>query len=327
MTRAQATGSSQADVVYLGRVAPHVTVAVPVKDRRERMLRCLEALLSQDYAAYDVLVLDNGSSDGTVEACRARALETDVPVRVETVDGSLGRVRNAGARMATGEVLACTDSDCIPAPGWLSAGVRTLSDQRVGVVTGSTVPEHPPPYAPWLLTREIRDQTWHFDACNVFFRRAPLLQTEGFGDDLNWGEDTIAGWAMLRAGWEASFAPDALVYHDVTYPGRAWHLRRVREYGNVAAVISQYPEARERLLWSRYFMRPRNATFAAALAGLALTALDRRALLLALPYLRERGPRRIHPRALYDSVERLAIDASVFTGAVRGSVRWRRLVL
>ena len=52
---------------------PSVTVVVPVLNRRERMLRCLDAVLGQRYVSYDVLVLDTGSSDGTPEACVERA--------------------------------------------------------------------------------------------------------------------------------------------------------------------------------------------------------------------------------------------------------------
>ncbi|MDX6667220.1 MAG: hypothetical protein QOK04_600, partial [Solirubrobacteraceae bacterium] len=59
-------------------VPPWVTVAVPTKDRRERMLRCLDAVLAQDYPNYDVLVLDNRSSDGTREACIEHARASDV---------------------------------------------------------------------------------------------------------------------------------------------------------------------------------------------------------------------------------------------------------
>jgi glycosyltransferase involved in cell wall biosynthesis len=305
-----------------------VTVVVPVKDRRERMVRCLEALLRQQYGSYDVLVLDNGSSDGTPEACAERARGSEVPVRVETVGGRVGYVRNVGARIAAGEIVAYTDSDCIPAPGWLAAGARAFDDPSVGVVTGTTLPEHPPPYGPWHATIEVTTQSWHFESCNVFFRREPFVRSGGFDDHLgHFGEDSIAGWAMVHDGWRAEFVPEALVYHDVTYPGRAWHLRRVHKYGKVAAVVQRFPEARERLLWHGYFLRARNAAFAAAVLGLALAPIDRRALLLSAPYLRERGPRGIHPRELYSAGERFAIDLSVFAGMVRGSIRWRSLVL
>jgi glycosyltransferase involved in cell wall biosynthesis len=292
------------------------------------MLRCLDGLLRQDHPDYEILILDNGSSDGTAEACRDLAAATDVPVRVEVVEGRVGRVRNIGARIAAGEIIAYTDSDCIPAPDWLSAGVSAFEDPRIGVVTGTTVPEDPPPYEPWHATMEVTDQTWHFESCNVFFRREALLGAGGFDDDLgHFGEDTIAGWAMLRAGWKAEFVPEAVVRHDVTYPGRGWHLRRVHKYGKVAAVLGRYPESRERLMWNRYFLRPRNAAFAAALLGVGLALADRRALLLTLPYVRERGPRSVHPRAMHEFLERVAIDGSVFTGMVRGSLRWRALAL
>jgi glycosyltransferase involved in cell wall biosynthesis len=309
-------------------VRPQVTVAVPTKDRRERMLRCLDAVLAQDYRNYDVLVLDNRSSDGTPEACIERARASDVPVRVEVVDGRVGRVRNVGARLAGGTIIAYTDSDCLPAPGWLSAAVPAFEDPEVGVVTGTTLPEDPPPYKPWHSTVEVTGQSWRFESCNVLFRREPFLAIGGFDDDLgHFGEDTIAGWGMLRAGWAARFVPDALVHHDVTYPGRNWHLRRVHKWGKVAAVVSRFPEARDRMLWHRYFLGSRNAAFAAALVGVGLAPLSRKALVLTLPYVREQGPRSLNPRDLYGAAERLAIDASVFIGMVRGSVRWRALVL
>lgn len=302
-------------------------MAVVVKDRRERMLRCLQALLAQDHPDYEVLIIDNGSSDGTADACRAVAGSAPVRVRVEVVDGALGRVRNAAARLSTGEFIAYTDSDCLPSQGWLSAGVAAFADPAVGVVSGMTLPEDPGPERPWPATVSITEQSWHFETCNILFRRDALLRAGGFPDDLSWGEDTAAGWAMLRAGWQARFVPEAVVHHDVTYPGRAWHLRRVRRYGGVAAVIREFPEARDKLLWKRYFLRPRNAAFAAAVVGVALAPASRAALLLSVPYLRQRGPRGMGFWELYSSAERIAIDASVFAGMVRGSVRWGALVL
>jgi glycosyltransferase involved in cell wall biosynthesis len=292
------------------------------------MVRCLEALLAQDYESYDVLVLDNGSSDGTSDACAELARDSDVPVRIEQISGRVGRVRNVGAEHAAGEIIAYTDSDCLPAPSWLSAGVRAFEDPQVGIVTGATLPETPPPYEPWHATMEVTEQTWHFESCNILFRREALLACGGFDDDLgHFGEDTIAGWAMLRDGWEAAFVPEAVVYHDVTYPGRNWHLQRVQKYGKVAAVVQRFPEARERMLWRRYFVRPRNAAFAAAALGVALAPVHRATLLLTVPYLRERGPRSLNPWEFYSAAERFAIDASVFSGMVRGSIRWRTLVL
>jgi glycosyltransferase involved in cell wall biosynthesis len=126
----------------------HITVVVPVKDRRERMLRCLDAIAAQDHPSFEVVAIDNGSTDGTLDALRERAARGDVELRVARAEGLIGRVRNEGARLARGEIVAFTDSDCRPAPGWLRAATAPFADPGVGVVTGPNLPADPPRMAP-----------------------------------------------------------------------------------------------------------------------------------------------------------------------------------
>jgi GT2 family glycosyltransferase len=310
---------------------PHVTVAVPVKDRRERMLRCLDALLAQDYPSYEVLVLDNCSSDGTAEACRERASTAPVPVRVQVLPGTTGRLRNLAAKLARGEIVAFTDSDCMPAAGWLSGAVPAFErDPKLGVAQGTTLPE---PGADltlgWTATIEVTEWTGRFESCNLVVRRAALRACEGFEETVGhlW-EDTAAGWSILLSGWRGAFAPEAVVYHDVTHPGLRWFLRRGLRYGNVAAVIRRHPEVRREILWCRYFLRPRNAKTVAAVVGVALAPWSRTALLLALPYAWFRRPRSLHlVRAARAAIEGTLFDLSILAGMVRGSIRHRTLVL
>src|SRR4051794_6933786 len=121
---------------------PEVTVAVPVKDRRERMLRCLRAIVAQDHPSFEVVVLDNGSTDGTPQACLELAATAGIPVRVEHVRGTIGRVRNQARAVARGRYVAFTDSDCLPEPGWLTGATRVLdADPGLGCVCGVTLPE------------------------------------------------------------------------------------------------------------------------------------------------------------------------------------------
>ena len=303
-----------------------VTVAVPVKDRRERMLRCLDALLALDHPAYEVLVLDNGSTDGTAEACRERAESAGVPVRVEVVPGTVGAVRNHGARIARGEVIAYTDSDCMPEPRWLRAGLEPFADPRIGVVCGRTLPECEPT-AGWFATIEVTEWSGRFESCNVFFRRAPFAATEGFDEVVgHFWEDTAAGRAMLRRGWAYAWAGDAIVRHDVTYPGFGWQLKRVQRHANAARVVRNYPELRRELLWGRVFLRPYNAKFDVALAGTLAAAAARRPepLALALPYLWHRRGALRSPKSLAQGT---LYDAALLLGLLRGSLRHRSLVL
>jgi cellulose synthase/poly-beta-1,6-N-acetylglucosamine synthase-like glycosyltransferase len=298
-----------------------VTVAVPVKDRRERMLRCLEALLALDYPRFDVLVVDNVSGDRTAEACRERGREATVDVRVEEIEGTVGALRNRAAELARGEIVAFTDSDCAPAPEWLAEGVRPFVDPEVGVVQGRTEPEPGAEMRAWAATIEVLEWSGRYESANLLFRRSALLESDGFDEVVgHFWEDTAAGASLTREGWRSAFAPGALVYHDVTYPSFGWWLRRGLRYGNAARVVRRYPELRRALLWCRFFLRPRSAKFAAAAVGIALAKADRRALALAFPYAWERRPPGFSWRAI-------AFDAAIFAGMVKGSIRHRRLVL
>lgn len=308
---------------------PRVTVVVPVKDRRERMQRCLDALLDQDHSDFGVLVLDNCSTDGTAEAIRERAPHSRVPVRVEVVAGSVGRLRNVATELTGSEILAFTDSDCIPQRGWLSAGVAALDvDESVGVVQGKTLPEPGGTFDSWTATIDVREYTGRFESCNLILRRQALEQADGFDEGIgHFWEDTAAGWSILRAGWRPAFAADAVVYHDVTHPGFLWFLRRGQRYGNVASVIRRYPELRREILWQRYFLRPRNARTLAAVAGVFLCPVSRTTLVLALPFAWFHRPIRPTPRALKGSTEGALFDLSILVGMIRGSIRHRTLVL
>lgn len=308
---------------------PSVTIVIPVKDRRERMLRCLDAALAQDYPDFDVLVLDNCSTDGTAEACQERAAGAGVPVRVEVLPGAVGQLRNRAAEISQADILAFTDSDCMPAPDWLSAGVAPFGDRpEVGVVQGRTLPEPGKQAGGWAATVEVREWSGRFESCNLLVRRRAFEAASGFDEQVgHFWEDTAAGMSLLRAGWKPAFAADAVVHHDVTWPGFAWHLRRGLRYGNAAKIVRDYPELRRELLWCRYFLRPRSAKAAACALGLLLAPLDRRALLLTLPYVQMRRPRRASPGAVRDQLRGAAFDLAILVGMVRGSIRHRRLVL
>ena len=313
-------------LVTLAAVPPQVTVAVPVKNRRERMLRCLEALLALDHPSYEVVVLDNGSSDGTAEACRERARSAGVPVRVEVREGTVGALRNHAARVSAAETVAFTDSDCTPEPGWLAALVRPFADGAVGVVCGPTLPEHA--VGPgWWATIDVPAPSGRFESSNVAFRREALVGTEGFDEVVgHFWEDTAAGRAVLRAGWVAAWAPDAVVRHDVVEVTLGWHLRRQLRHANAARVVGRYPELRDELLWRRYFLKADTARFDAAVLGVAAAALARHPapLALALPYAWARRGHVRSPRAL---VEGALYDSARLAGLLTGLARHRSAVL
>lgn len=310
---------------------PRVSVCVVVKDRRERMQRCLTAIGAlKDVGGHEVVLVDNGSTDGTLEVLRRYATTAAVPVTVvEHPTGTLGQVRNAAVAAARAPVVAFTDSDCLPHPEWLRAGLATLdANPEAGVVQGRTVAEHPPPSG-WAVTQQIDRLTWLFEACNLFLRRDPLVAAGGFGEELGFfGEDTVAGWRVVRAGWEAAFAADAVVAHDVTEPGFGWHLRRASYYRNWPGLVRHVPELRAHM-WRHWFLRGRSAAALVALAGMLAAVLLRRPrlLLAVLPLAWRHRPHAPTAGALADSVRGILFDLAVEVALVRGTIRHREVLL
>ena len=114
-----------------------VSVIVPTCNRPDLLERCLAALVEQDMdpRAYDIVVADDAASVETqrqVEEWRERCAGTGPAIQYVPVRNTQGpaAARNAGWRGARGAVIAFTDDDCIPQPGWLAAGVRAIA-QRI----------------------------------------------------------------------------------------------------------------------------------------------------------------------------------------------------
>lgn len=307
------------------------TVCVVVLDRFAAMERCLDSLfrlavpLGTDL---DVVVVDNGSRDGTWEMLQTYAAH-EPRLTVTRLEGSVGRARNAALAAAKGDLVAFTDSDCEPEPGWLVHGVVPFADPAVAVVQGRTVPGGATD-RPWAVTQDIGSRSGLFEACNILYRRELLLAAGGFGEDIGFfGEDTVAGWRVLRAGGAAAFAHEAVVRHDVTFPGYRWHLGRARYYAHWPALVAEFPEVRDTLLWHRWFLRRRSAESTAALLGLLLALVTRRpgAAVAGVPLLWRHRPRGRTRADLRDAGGALLFDVAVSAALVEGSVRSRTLLL
>jgi glycosyltransferase involved in cell wall biosynthesis len=311
-----------------------MSVNIAVKDRRELLAKCLDGLDAQTYRDFEVVVVDNGSTDGTVDEVRARPSRYATTVITEL--GSLGAVRNAGVAVSRGEFVAFVDSDCVPAPDWLANGVAAFDDE-VATVQGTTLPDPSTERGRWFVTQEITAFTNRYEACNLFYRRAALVDAGGFDEAIGFfGEDSAAGWAVRRLGFGERFAPDAVVHHSVTHPGMRWHLRRGLRYANWNALVRRFPEMRSEF-WHRYFLRAASAQTLLALGGTvaALSALvSGRPLIAAVdlvmvaPFAWRHRPYTWRRRdAIVDAIGGAAFDVAVELGLLWGSIRERTLLL
>jgi GT2 family glycosyltransferase len=308
-----------------------VSVIVPARDAAVTLPGALAALAVQRLDGdYEVLVVDSGSRDATPRLVEDAARRAGAVRLLRNPGGEPASSRNLGARHAAGDVLAFTDADCEPDPGWLAAGLRAL---RAGaeLVQGRVVPARDP--GPFDRTVSVGAEHGLYETANLFVTRAAFERAGGFapvpgielGAGAPFGEDAWFAWRARRAGAPSAFAPDAVVRHAVLARGPGGYVAERARCRHFPALVAAIPELRSAFLYRRAFLSPASARFDMALAGagLALARGRRGPLLLALPWAAElarlRRPERIAARA--------AADAVTFAALSAGSLRSRTPVL
>jgi glycosyltransferase involved in cell wall biosynthesis len=313
------------------------SVVVPARDAAATLPRTLACLAAQRGAPeYEVIVVDDGSRDDTA------VLAERTGVRLVRGEGAgSGAARNAGVAAARGSLLAFTDSDCFPSPGWLAAGARRLDE--VELVAGAVKPDPDAALGPFDRTVWVERETGLYETANLLMRRELFERVGGFepwlrddGPRRGWtnpelGEDVWLGWRARRAGARSAFAPEALVYHAVhrrEATGYVSERQRVRHFPAMAARV---PELREQFMHGRVFLSRRSAMFDAAVAGTAVAALtgSKLPLLAAAPYARQLA-RRAKPyrrRAPLVAAVDVAADSLTLASLAYGSARNRSLVI
>lgn len=281
---------------------PRLSVIVPTYNRASYLNALLDALGAQVYPAsrLEVIVVDNDSTDSTEAVVRAAAAAAPFPIAYYRKENrGPAAARNYGIARSSGELLAFTDSDCLPSPRWLPSAVASLG-AKDGLVCGPILPINHPDDP--LMVHQVRPTTRDtgiYPTANVLYRRSALEQVGGFDEQFGayaWGlpiggEDTDLAWRLRRAGYGAVFAPLAVVHHRATpLPLRTWLLQPI-QVQILPRLLVTIPELRETSLWRRYFLGPHTATFYPALIGLALVASRRRwGWFLIIPWLRVHQP-------------------------------------
>ena len=325
---------------------PTVTVVVPTFNRKDMVLRTVDAIQAQTYPAEltQVVVVDDFSTDGAADALAERygdAIKVVQPAEKRHAAGA----RNRGIEEAQGEIVAFTDDDCRPEPGWLAALVAGF-DADVDLVQGRTVPD--PAQRARGRTRAISTprEFGLYETANLAYRRSALqaVGTPPFDpqvpDELRRvlgrrlgtpgvGEDTDLAWRVKRLGGRSRFAAYAVVHHEVTSVSRGAMLRDALRAAGFPLLVRRVPELRDAFLWRRYFVRPRHAALAFGLLSVAGVVWSPYFALGVTPYFwlllqPARAGRRGRLRA---APFRAVLDLAELLGCLLGSVHARRLVL
>src|SRR5262249_6835143 len=214
---------------------PPVSVVVCTYSGGRTLAQCLNSLRALDYPDYEVIVVDDGSTDDT-PAVLDRFPEVRV---VRQPNRGLSVARNAGLEAARGAIIAYTDDDCFADADWLNHLVYQLQRSGADSVGGpnltppdgrlaACVAASPGQPAHVLESDQVAE---HIPGCNMAFRREALLAINGF-DPLyrKAGDDVDVCWRLQQTGRWITFAPGAFVWHHRRQTARAY-LRPQARYG------------------------------------------------------------------------------------------------
>jgi GT2 family glycosyltransferase len=222
---------------------PMVSVVVCSYNGARTIRETLEGLTRLDYPHYEVIVVDDGSTDATA----AIAAEYDVRL-ISGPNRGLSHARNVGLRAARGAIVAYIDDDAWPDPAWLTYLVSVFNRTTHDGVGG---PNIPPPgdgetgacvaNAPGGPVHVLLSDTEaeHIPGCNMAFRRAALEVIGGFDEQFRKaGDDVDVCWRLREHGMTIGFSPAAVVWHHRRTSVGAY-FRQQRGYGEAEAMLER----------------------------------------------------------------------------------------
>jgi GT2 family glycosyltransferase len=226
---------------------PRISVVVCSYNGSRTIRDTLEGLKKVHYPDFEVIVVDDGSTDSTASI----AAEYDVQL-IRTPNRGLSSARNTGWLAATGEIVAYTDDDAYPDPDWLTYLAEGF---RSGEYVGIGGPNIAPP-GDGLIAACVANspggpvhvllsdtEAEHIPGCNMAFLRSALEAVDGF--DVRFrvaGDDVDICWRLQERGWKLGFSPAAQVWHHRRNSVKTYW-RQQKGYGKAEALLEKkWPE-------------------------------------------------------------------------------------
>jgi rhamnosyltransferase len=216
------------------------SIVILVKNGSRYLDELVRVLAAQTHEKdVELVVVDSGSSDGSVERLKALCAHHDLELNLVTIEPhefGHGRTRNFALDIARGEIVAVLSQDALPiSETWLDDLVRPLEDQTVAGVFGRQIPRPGTGvceayFYEFTYPEQRRCMVWgdgsSFSNLRIFFSnvncalRKSLALAYPFRDDLVMSEDQFWGRAMLQQGYALVYEPDAMVIHSHNYSFR-----------------------------------------------------------------------------------------------------------
>jgi len=220
--------------------APFVSVVVPAYNEAVVIENCVRSVLRTEHPAFEVVCVDDGSSDDTFERMERLAAAFPQVRALRQENAGKGAALNTGIAAARGDVLVLVDADGLFRPDTVNRLLRGFRDPRTGAVCGNDRPVNLDRVQTRLLSlishvgTGLMRRALDVLAClpvvsgNIGAFRRDVLDATGPLRTDTLGEDLELTWRIQREGYRVTFAPDALVYAESPSTVRALWRQRVR---------------------------------------------------------------------------------------------------
>lgn len=206
---------------------PLISIIIPAKNVESTIRKCLDSILRIDYPSYEIIVVDDGSTDGT-----PRILSEYKNIKTITASGiGPSKTRNIAVKEAKGEFIAFTDADCAVDVNWLNELLSGFKVFPEAIACGGRqeLPHDADDFEKdvfifmkktGFITDYMRKiskngitEVNHNPSCNVIYRKSVFLKENGFLENLWPGEDVELDYRLRKKKYKLVFNPKAIVYH------------------------------------------------------------------------------------------------------------------
>ena len=194
---------------------PLVSIIIRIKNEEKWITSCLRAVFDQDYKNFEVIIVDNSSSDLSLE--RAKEFKVKI-INIEKFKP--GKAINDGIKNSSGEIIVCLSGHCVPtSKSWLSSLIKDLSDKKIAGVYGR---QEPFSFSSDLdkrdlinlfgLDKKIQIKDTFFHNANSSFTRK-MWKKFPFDEKVSNIEDRVWAEKVISSGLQIIYEPSASVYH------------------------------------------------------------------------------------------------------------------
>lgn len=239
-----------------------VSIIVAVKNESKTIKSCIDSLLTLDYPEYEIIIVDNNSTDNTLDILQTYG--DKIQILKHSTPGP-SSCRNLGVKYSKGAFIAFIDGDCIASPNWLKELMKGFDLQdfgNIGSVGGSQKSPENDTYIGKIINLFFASvgfisdyvkskskgiiKVSHNPSCNVIYKREVFDKLLlGFHENLWPGEDVEFDYRVVKQGYVILYNPEAVVYH----------YRHHDDFKGFFDMMAKYGEMQGRLVKMHGFFR------------------------------------------------------------------------